>query len=373
MKICIEADNLLAKIVLEPNPPKLIPAATSADTASTVEPPPVQLKVTLEPLLLSIRQERYSFIKDLHIWNIPLRHEQVASLALVIEKNICKLQHVELMSCTVGAEAAKRLTLSFNHCPTISRVTLDYNEFGDAGCAGICEALQGNHTLVSLSMCYCGLEVHSGHLLGDLVAATALRELYVDGNDLLCEGAMELIRICADQAALEAYEREEIKRKKEEAILESRDDPYAPYASTGPSREGSAKPTKKKKKKGKKSKEPPGPPPAGPWIRKLHLAENGLDTFGSNGPYGPLTCMRLYRKLITHSSCLEELDLDDNILTELAAREVLEALQDRDKCKLSSLKLKTTHRLSGDLFGEIFKLGAGLKKKKKGKGKKKKK
>ena len=42
------------------------------------------------------------------------------------------------------------------------------------------------------------------------------RELYLDGNNLQCEGAMEIIKLCADNAELEAYLREEQARLKEE-------------------------------------------------------------------------------------------------------------------------------------------------------------
>ena len=37
----------------------------------------------------------------------------------------------------------------------------------------------------------------------------------------------------------------------------------------------------------------------------------------------------LSRRLITHSECLQELDLDDNLIGDLGGREILEALMDR--------------------------------------------
>ena len=38
----------------------------------------------------------------------------------------------------------------------------------------------------------------------------------------------------------------------------------------------------------------------------------------------PLSC-----RLITHSECLQELDLDDNLIGDLGGREILEAIMDR--------------------------------------------
>ena len=64
------------------------------------------------------------------------------------------------------------------------------------------------------------------HLTGKWNVEGFSRELYVDGNDLECEGAVELIRLVADNAALEAFEREEAarrKREEEEAMLRGRE------------------------------------------------------------------------------------------------------------------------------------------------------
>ena len=48
------------------------------------------------------------------------------------------------------------------------------------------------------------------------------REVYLDGNNLESEGTMELIKLCVDQAELEAFQREEEeKRKAEEEALKA--------------------------------------------------------------------------------------------------------------------------------------------------------
>ena len=49
-----------------------------------MEPLPVENSedpvVSIEPLLLALRQERYVFIKNFHVWDIPLSHVHMASL-----------------------------------------------------------------------------------------------------------------------------------------------------------------------------------------------------------------------------------------------------------------------------------------------------
>lgn len=47
------------------------------------------------------------------------------------------------------------------------------------------------------------------------------RDLYLDGNDLECEGAMDLIKQCVSQAEEEAFARAEEARLKAEAEAEA--------------------------------------------------------------------------------------------------------------------------------------------------------
>ena len=43
------------------------------------------------------------------------------------------------------------------------------------------------------------------------------REMYLDGNNLMCDGARELIKLCVEQAEYEVYVRaEEAKKKAQE-------------------------------------------------------------------------------------------------------------------------------------------------------------
>ena len=58
---------------------------------------------------------------------------------------------------------------------------------------------------------------------------------------------------------------------------------------------GKPKGKKKKKKKSAKKKEKP-PPRVGPWVEKIHIANNGIDAHGPGSNLAPVMCMRLLRK-----------------------------------------------------------------------------
>ncbi|XP_033103868.1 ribonuclease inhibitor-like [Anneissia japonica] len=372
MKRCAEDDKLIVKFILEP-----IPSWEDPELSN----------VQLEPLLMAIRHERYKWIKEVHIWEIPLKHEDVASLALTLEKGPYPIHRLELFNCDLQAYALERLLRNASSFTTpLTILNLDDNQFGDEGVKGLCKGLKNNKTLLSLSLCYCDLGVESGIMLGEILSSTAIRDVYLNGNNLETEGAIELVKLLADHAEMESWERADmVERKAEEeaeAALLAKEKERVETAMSGDSKPGSAKSKKilqgkKKKRKGKRSKKskgPPPPPPVGPLIHKLHLADNGIDSYGKGSTYGPVIAMRLFRKLIQHSECLKELDLDDNQIGDLGGRQVMEGLEQRASAGLPGMKVSVTHMMNGQTFSSIMKLGAGLKKKKKkGKGKKKKK
>ncbi|XP_048247427.1 uncharacterized protein LOC124119712 [Haliotis rufescens] len=367
IKAAMEGEKLLTRFILES-----VPQEQEGD-----------LPVLLEPFLASIRQERYILIKDLHIWDYPMSYENVATLSLLMEKPAYLVRQLEMMDCLLEANSINRFSRIFRACDTLTILNLDYNEFGDEGCQYLCRGLDGNVTMLSLSLCYCDLGKESGRYLGHILSTTAVREMYLDGNNLECEGVTELIKLCVDQAEAESFQKAEAARIKEQeealkAELE-KENRYTTRSEQSGESDGAKSPTgKKKKKKGKKkkkTKEPPAPPPVGPWVYKLHVADNGIDAMGESREIAPIICMRLFRKLLMCSHCLEELDLEDNLIGDLGGREIVEGLMYRKEEKLGGVKMRTTHRMNADTFNTIIKLGSGLKKKKKGKkkGKKKKK
>ena len=342
--------------------------------------------VKVSPLLSALRSTRYVYIKELYIWDLPMQHEDVATLALFLEKGIYRVQYLELMSCSIESYAVQRLGKSFLlNC--ITALLLDYNQFGDEGCEGLCRGLKKNRTLLRLSLNYCNLGPASGRILGDLLTETAVCDIYLDGNHLECEGVIEMIKLLADKAEMEAIERAEKKElgstdpvsKPMSAVsqmstpvtaVEDDKSPDVPESSSKAHSSGNTRGKQKGKKKKKSAKKKVKPPPrVGPWVEKIHIANNGIDAHGPGSNLAPVMCMRLLRKLMTHSDCLKEIDLEHNLIGDLGGRELLEALMDRKEAKLNALKLRTTHRMNSTTFANLVKLGGGMKKKKKKKGK----
>ncbi|ESO98833.1 hypothetical protein LOTGIDRAFT_231199 [Lottia gigantea] len=363
LKTCSEELKLVVKFIFEPITPER----------------DGEVQVLLEPLLTAIRTERYVYVKDIYIWNYPMSYENVASLCLLIGKPVYLIRQIEMMDCLLETYSIKRFSSVLSSCAYLTIMNLDYNEFGDEGCLYLCNGLIGNKTITSVSMCYCDLGVESGKYLGNIVSTTTVQELYLDGNNLECEGTVELIKVCVDQAEFEAFQKAEAaKLKADEEARIAQEEKENKYNKLGTSDEeytsgvNKEKKIKKKGKKKKKKKEPPPPPPVGPWIKKLHLADNGIDYMGEGKQLAPLICMRLFKKLLMFSEGIEELDLDDNLISDMGGRELLDGLTFRKEEKLKGVKVRTTHRMTSETFNAIVKLGSGLKKKKK-KGKKKKK
>ncbi|XP_062570893.1 uncharacterized protein LOC134232913 isoform X2 [Saccostrea cucullata] len=355
LKACKENETVLSTFILEP-----VPVEKEGD-----------LPVLLEPLIAAFRQERYVHIQDMYLWNYPMTYENMATVALLLEKGCYPLRYIEFLDCLLEGYSLQRLSRSFNICSTLTSVTLDYNEFGNEGAQYFCKGMEGNVTLLSISMCYCDLGVESGDILGKMLVKTAVRELYLDGNNLECKGVISLINLCAEQAFYESAMRaEEAARKLQEEAEKAEREREQGYRSSGLSGDEDGKDGKKKKKKKgkkKKKKEPPPPPAVGPWIHKLHVADNGIDGLAYKRELAPLQMMRVLKKLIMYSNCFEELDLEKNLIGDIAAKEILESLEHRKETeKLGGCKVRVGSRIKKDTFDGILNLGSGLKKKKKG-------
>ncbi|XP_078420696.1 uncharacterized protein LOC144694225 isoform X2 [Cetorhinus maximus] len=293
---CIENEEILTKFILAP------PEATADDL------PPIILK----PLLMTIRDERYMYGKELCVWRIALSNQDVANLAIVLElhgRTSYPFSKIELLDCGIDTWSIERLgkAVSFS---ALTCIVLDYNELLDEGLRGLCHGLKENGQLLTLSMCYCNLGPPSGSLLGNLVAKTAIRDLFLDGNNLQCEGACELIKFIADYVEnmatkksgasldfeedpskhlLEATEKSDL-----ESVMLSQDIGHS-AAIGGEDVMNSSLTASKEKKKGKRKKEPPQ---IAPWLSKLHLADNGIDGRGNESRIGPM----MFTEMLCHKA-----------------------------------------------------------------------
>lgn len=99
---------------------------------------------------------------------------------------------------------------------TFFQFILPILRFGDKGCFELCRGLRNNVSLISLSLNFCNLTSKSGSYLGEILASTALAELYLDGNSLRCEGALELIKPIVENCEAEAVRKEIEEREKRE-------------------------------------------------------------------------------------------------------------------------------------------------------------
>ncbi|XP_062900897.1 uncharacterized protein LOC134344745 isoform X2 [Mobula hypostoma] len=309
---CIENEEILTKLTL-----------AGPETSADPLPP-----VTLKPLLMTIRDERYMYGKELYVWHVALSNEDIANLAIILKlrgRTSYPFSKIELLDCGIDTWSIERLGKSLNFS-VLTCIVLDYNEFLDEGLRGLCHGLKGNGQLLTLSMCYCDLGPPSGSFLGELVAKTAIRDLLLDGNNLQCEGAYELITFIANYA-------EHVARKKSGASSDIEGETSKPVL------------------EGKKKKELPQ---IGPWLSKLHLADNGIDGRGNKGKIGAMAFAETLCQLIKFSDHLTELHLDGNCLGELCGKQILDALTKRKEAKLQDLKIEVSTQMNADTFINIF-------------------
>ncbi|XP_044525388.1 uncharacterized protein LOC123241954 [Gracilinanus agilis] len=222
-------------------------------------------------------------------------------------------------------------------------IILDYNKFGNEEVDILMAGLEKNQKLMILSLRYCNLGPTSGSKLGWAVSQSAICELYLSGNYLQCSGALALIRPIAEFAENQG------KDKPTNLLQDRRSPPQQVLQGFKKNEKGSSQ--------------------TGPWVIKLHLDDNGIDGRGKEGERGVLEFTQLLTYLIKYSDHLREIDLGNNVLGEIAATNILEALKERKKAKLPNLHIIVTPQISSDIFRSIWensrKFGSVQKKKKK--------
>ncbi|XP_032708265.1 uncharacterized protein LOC116864621 isoform X2 [Lontra canadensis] len=288
------------------------------------------LPISLEPLLMTIRDECYMLGKEICIWSLQLSNPEIARLASLLELKgsaACPFTSLELTDCRMDLWSLQRLgrALPRSH---LRSLVLDYSRFGKEELESLFSGLENNQRLQALSLRYCGLGPQSGPWLGTIICQTAISELHLDGNFLQCSGALALLRPIAEYA--------EMQGRKQPATAPP-DPGSPPHQLQGI------------KKKIKDLTE------AGPWLVKLYLADNGIDRRGKEGENGLLEFTQILTCLITYSAHLREIDLRNNVLGEMAAADILEALRARKTGKLPVLKITVTPQISSDTFRSIWK------------------
>ncbi|XP_056333960.1 uncharacterized protein LOC130245316 [Danio aesculapii] len=181
------------------------------------------------------------------------------------------------------------------------------------------------------------------------------KELYINGNDLQCEGAIELLRPVAEnsQKLAEIHNGTTSIKDETEAISQRNN-------TTSSRRKKAKKKGKKTKKKSEKSKSGPDSS-SGPRLEKLHMFDNSIDNSGTEGPSQLGQFLELLCIVVKFSSQLTELDLGENHIGEDGGKMILEALRQRQAAKLPSVKIEVSTRMSTETLSAILRSAKELK------------
>ncbi|XP_050996631.1 uncharacterized protein LOC127184343 [Acomys russatus] len=346
LKNAIDSEQVLKKFMLV--------RAGDATTCS--------LPVSLEPLLMTIRDESYTPAKEICIWGLQLTNPEVARLALFLEQKghaACRVTTLEIVDCKMDRWSLGRLgkALQFS---SLHFLVLDYCKFGNEELECIFSCLENNQSLQGLSLRYCGLRPQSGPRLGSVISQSAICELHLDGNYLQCSGALSLLRPIAEYAEMQGTEQAALASSHEgnppQLPQVCRRGSSALSQIAKPSEAVTAKRTSQKKRGGKGIRgKVRSLMESGPWVVTLHLADNSIDGMGAEGER-LLEFTRALTCLIKYSAHLREIDLGNNHLGEKAAADILEALRARKTGKLPPITITVTPRISSDTFRSIWKL-----------------
>ncbi|XP_063722989.1 uncharacterized protein LOC134851039 [Symsagittifera roscoffensis] len=379
----IDAEQILTRLIVHPVSVKMPKKPALRDSFV------VPLEVNLELLLRALNESNYIYFRDLICWDIKLDFTEFAKLCMMLErqKKYRYLRQIELWNCSLSPKSALRFAESLPHTQ-LTHLTLDDNEIEDDGVIALCRSLVGNKLMKKLSLNYCGLTHLCAEPLGKIISTTNIIELYLDGNDVGCEGFVSLVEPLCVQADEDAFYRQaekerklaELMAEKEAKVNEERLQAEQLTGEEPKEESKSGKKGTKGKKKGKgkgkkKSKAALIPETPGPFLSKLHLADNGIDSTSVTDEVDLFSVAASLARLIRGTEALSELDLNFNEIGNSAAKILQEAFEFRKEEKMTKLKFDMTCRVDKDIFEAIYKISGGgpTKKGKKGSGKGKKK
>ncbi|XP_016096857.1 uncharacterized protein [Sinocyclocheilus grahami] len=199
---------------------------------------------------------------------------------LLLEKRgrtVYPFRSLELLDCRLTEWSLERLGKAAG-ISYLTNLCLDYTRMGQEGLKGLLTGGLGASQISSLSLCYCGLGSWSGALLASLLTNSPVREVYINGNELQCGGAIELLKPVAENSQkLAAIQNRTTSITDETELISQR-------SNTTSSRQKKAK-SKGKKTKKKREKTKSGHGAAGGlWLEKLHMFDNSIDNSGQEEP-----------------------------------------------------------------------------------------
>ncbi|XP_050990600.1 uncharacterized protein LOC127180528 isoform X3 [Labeo rohita] len=312
---------------------------------------------SLQPLLMAIRDERYTHAQEFHIWSLSLKQKDIVELCLLLEKRgrtVYSFKSLELLDCKLTEWSLERLATAAG-VSYLTTLCLDYTRVGQEGLKGLLSGGLGASQISSLSLCYCGLDSWSGSLLASLLTNSSVRELYINGNELQCVGAIELLKPVAENSQNLAEIQNRTTSITDETELISQ------RSNMTSSRQKKAKIKGRKTKKKKEETKSGCGAARGPWLKKLHMFDNSIDDSGKEGPDQLTRFLEILCIIVKFCSYLTELDLGENHIGEDGGKVLLEALRDRQAAKLSPVKIQVSTRMSTETFGAIFRSAKELK------------
>lgn len=117
--------------------------------------------------------DRYPHLKSIRLWKTYCEDEGVRAVCEFLSKKMSDVQCLEFLDCKItplGCEfIGKCLNKPLAHCPTISVLKLDHNQFGSEGMLALKDGLKANEFMRTLSLTYCGIDAKGGRALFELL------------------------------------------------------------------------------------------------------------------------------------------------------------------------------------------------------------
>ena len=172
-----------------------------------LSPPPAG-SCRLRPLLQSIRNSGYPYLRQLYLWHVSLQHKQVFALSEHLAARN-DLEMLELMDNQLDPAAGGLIGQALGGNHGLKSLRILFNNIGTRGFEGLCAGVELNDTLKRVSICHCDMDVDAGAIAGAILPRVAWSHLTLDGNRLRAAGLAALASGLAGATHLEVISLQE--------------------------------------------------------------------------------------------------------------------------------------------------------------------
>lgn len=162
-------------------------------------------------LLFTVALPPYPYLRTIQLHHCEIGDDGALILAEFVrsykpspDKNPFGIECLEVPGCSIGPRGAGYLGKMLSENTTINKMSVDFNDLGDAGVKALCNGVRWNGSLHFLSLEYCRIGCHgASEIASSVIRCSNVKYLSLKGNAVGEVGVMHVARALSVGTSIE--------------------------------------------------------------------------------------------------------------------------------------------------------------------------